>query len=167
MHGKGAKDESWHNHYGERLDTCSYNFIASSLFADGCGAVILAGDSLQGNWARRISVESSSSVTWPDTLDIMGWKIVEKSTHPWFFKYLRPQKKNPAGRSRAGDLTCGRLAPCLRPLAGHGVNCTARIGKKEKHSGAGRSLLLRQLVQVPFHRVDQRETQFQQPIFYF
>jgi alkylresorcinol/alkylpyrone synthase len=61
-----------------RGDMSKGNFVASSLFADGCGAVILAGDSLKDNWARRISVESSSSVTWPDTLDIMGWKIVEK-----------------------------------------------------------------------------------------
>jgi alkylresorcinol/alkylpyrone synthase len=61
-----------------RGDMSKSNFVASSLFADGCGAVVLAGDSLQDNWVRRISVESSSSVTWPDTLDIMGWKIVEK-----------------------------------------------------------------------------------------
>ncbi|MGO9017545.1 MAG: type III polyketide synthase [Syntrophobacteraceae bacterium] len=61
-----------------RGDLSKSNFIASSLFADGCGAVLMAGDSFKGKWARRISVESSSSVTWPDTLDIMGWKIVEK-----------------------------------------------------------------------------------------
>jgi alkylresorcinol/alkylpyrone synthase len=61
-----------------RGDLSKSNFIASSLFADGCGAVVMAGDSFRAKWARRISVESSTSVTWPDTLDIMGWQIVEK-----------------------------------------------------------------------------------------
>jgi alkylresorcinol/alkylpyrone synthase len=61
-----------------RGDLSKSNFIASALFADGCGAVVMAGDSAGGKWTRRISVESTSSVTWPDTLHIMGWKIVDK-----------------------------------------------------------------------------------------
>jgi len=61
-----------------RGDLSKSNFVASSLFADGCGAVVMAGDSLKTEWGRAISVESAASITWPDTLDIMGWKIVEK-----------------------------------------------------------------------------------------
>jgi alkylresorcinol/alkylpyrone synthase len=61
-----------------RGDLSKSNFVASSLFADGCGAVVLAGDAHKANGARGISVQASSSVIWPDTLDIMGWKIVEK-----------------------------------------------------------------------------------------
>ncbi len=60
-----------------RGDLSKSNFVASSLFADGCGAVVMAGDSQASRWGRRISVESTSCVIWPDTLDIMGWKIVE------------------------------------------------------------------------------------------
>ncbi len=61
-----------------RGDLSKSNFVASSLFADGCGAVVMAGDSLKGDWAHTISIQAASSVTWPDTLDIMGWEIVEK-----------------------------------------------------------------------------------------
>jgi len=61
-----------------RGDLSKSNFVASSLFADGCGAVVMAGDSLRGDFTRTISVQAASSVIWPDTLDIMGWKIVEK-----------------------------------------------------------------------------------------
>jgi alkylresorcinol/alkylpyrone synthase len=37
----------------------------------------MAGDSLKSKWPRKISIQSASSVTWPDTLDIMGWEIVD------------------------------------------------------------------------------------------
>ena len=81
-----------------RGDLSKSNFIASSLFADGCGAVVMAGDSLKDNWARRISVESTSSVTWPDTLDIMGWQIVEKGLKVVFSRSIRQLSPKLHGR---------------------------------------------------------------------
>ncbi len=80
-----------------RGDLSKSNFIASALFADGCGAVVMAGDSAECKWERRISVESASSVTWPDTLDIMGWKIVDKGLKVVFSRSI-PQVVSSAAR---------------------------------------------------------------------
>ena len=79
-----------------RGDLSKSNFVASSLFADGCGAVVMAGDSLKGDWARAISVQASSSVIWPDTLDIMGWKIVEKGLKVIFSRSIPAVVSNAA-----------------------------------------------------------------------
>ncbi len=71
-----------------RGDLSKSNFVACSLFADGCGAVLMAGDSRKTNLSRRISIEAASSVTWPDTLDIMGWEIVEKGLKVLFSRSI-------------------------------------------------------------------------------
>lgn len=61
-----------------RGDLSKSNFVATSLFADGCGAVLMAGDGRRSTSARRISIDTAAAVTWTDTLDIMGWEVVEK-----------------------------------------------------------------------------------------
>ncbi len=54
----------------QRSDRSKANLISTSLFADGAAAVILgAGDGPQ--------VIGSSSTTWPDTEDVMGWELIE------------------------------------------------------------------------------------------
>ncbi|MEH2470940.1 alkylresorcinol/alkylpyrone synthase [Nitrobacteraceae bacterium AZCC 2161] len=46
------------------------NIVATSLFGDGAAAVVLrAGD------AGAVQVEGAGEHLWPDTLDIMGWKV--------------------------------------------------------------------------------------------
>jgi len=54
-----------------RLDQLTKaNIIATSLFGDGAGAVVLrAGD------GGAIEVEATGEHLWPDTLDIMGWQV--------------------------------------------------------------------------------------------
>jgi len=60
-------------------DHSKSNLIATSLFADGAAAVLVAGDQVP---AGRIppkapSLIRSSSTTWPDTLDVMGWDLTD------------------------------------------------------------------------------------------
>ena len=49
------------------------NVIASGLFGDGAAAVVLAGASRPGR--RGIRVVATRSVFYPDTEDLMGWRI--------------------------------------------------------------------------------------------
>lgn len=58
-------------------DLSKSNFIATSLFGDGCGAVLMAGDDCPIDTPRMLSIEATGAVTWQDTLDIMGWEILD------------------------------------------------------------------------------------------
>lgn len=70
-------------------DLSKRNLIAASLFADGAAAVLVEGDHAAGvqggsGTGRRgdrepisLSVLDTQSTIWPDTLDIMGWDIVD------------------------------------------------------------------------------------------
>ncbi len=60
-------------------DHSKANLIATSLFADGAAAALIIGDKVK---QRSVSEEEkapqilgSQSFIWPDTLEIMGWKI--------------------------------------------------------------------------------------------
>jgi alkylresorcinol/alkylpyrone synthase len=76
-------------------DRSKRNLIAASLFADGAAAVLVEGDKVtrwQGDNATEhvsarhpvtpsprhpVTVLGTQSTLWPDTLDIMGWDIVD------------------------------------------------------------------------------------------
>lgn len=47
------------------------NIVATALFGDGAAAAVLSADSADG----LIEIESSGEHLWPDTLDIMGWRV--------------------------------------------------------------------------------------------
>ncbi len=49
------------------------NVVATALFGDGAAAAVLIADAS----ARGRVVERSGEHTWPDTLDIMGWRVDE------------------------------------------------------------------------------------------
>ena len=54
-----------------RLDELTKsNIVATALFGDGAGACVL-----RAGTGGIASVEMSGQYTWPDTLDIMGWRI--------------------------------------------------------------------------------------------
>jgi len=67
------------------LETCSLNFmegdlskknlVAMSLFADGCAAVLIAGDAVEAEGPRILATRSH---LFPDSYRIMGWDVVEK-----------------------------------------------------------------------------------------
>jgi alkylresorcinol/alkylpyrone synthase len=73
-----------------RNDLSKSNFIAASLFGDGCGAAMLAGDRHAGsrNSARGLSIEATGSVTWGDSLDVMGWEIADEGLKVIFSKSI-------------------------------------------------------------------------------
>jgi alkylresorcinol/alkylpyrone synthase len=54
-------------------DPSKKNFIATSLFADGAGAVVVAGAE---HTEHGIEIIDSQSTLWPDTLGVMGWRVV-------------------------------------------------------------------------------------------
>jgi len=58
-----------------RNDLSKSNFVATSLFADGCGLALLAGDNYPRQNDISLQVLAGSSVTWPDSLGVMGWEI--------------------------------------------------------------------------------------------
>lgn len=77
-----------------RLDRSSNaDIVATALFGDGAAACVL--QSGEGGFAR---VAGAAEHTWPDTLDIMGWRvdpeglgvIFAQSIPPFARKHLRP-----------------------------------------------------------------------------
>ena len=58
-----------------RDDISKSNFVATSLFGDGAAAVLLAGDQCKLRQRRMLGVTASDSITWQDSLDVMGWEI--------------------------------------------------------------------------------------------
>jgi alkylresorcinol/alkylpyrone synthase len=59
----------------QREDLSVANLISSGLFADGSAAVIVTGDELHANGPEIVATRS---VFYPDTEEMMGWKVSEK-----------------------------------------------------------------------------------------
>ncbi|HET6180817.1 MAG TPA: 3-oxoacyl-[acyl-carrier-protein] synthase III C-terminal domain-containing protein [Candidatus Sulfotelmatobacter sp.] len=59
----------------QRDDLSVANLISSGLFADGCAAVIVTGDDVQ---ATGPTILATRSIFYPDTEEMMGWKVTEK-----------------------------------------------------------------------------------------
>ena len=51
------------------------NLIATSLFGDGAAAVLVTGDEVEGEGP---TIQGHTSTTWPNSLDVMGWDLVEQ-----------------------------------------------------------------------------------------
>ena len=59
----------------QRDDLSVANLISSGLFADGSAAVIVTGDDVNANGP---AILATRSVFYPDTEEMMGWKVTEK-----------------------------------------------------------------------------------------
>lgn len=61
-----------------REDLSLRNLVASALFGDGCAAALVVGER-RARPARRgqLRVVRAASRLWPDTLDVMGWELVD------------------------------------------------------------------------------------------
>jgi alkylresorcinol/alkylpyrone synthase len=59
----------------QRDDLSMANLISSGLFADGAAAVIVTGDEIDSTGPRILATRS---IFYPDTEQMMGWKITEK-----------------------------------------------------------------------------------------
>jgi len=62
----------------QRDDLSVANLISSGLFADGSAAVVVVGDDCN---ATGPQILDTRSVFYPDTKEMMGWKISEKGFH--------------------------------------------------------------------------------------
>ncbi|MBH8604972.1 type III polyketide synthase [Thermoactinomyces sp. CICC 10522] len=57
-------------------DQSKSNLIATSLFADGAAAVLVAGDQAAGCFSEAgPEILDSQSMMWPHSLDVMGWDV--------------------------------------------------------------------------------------------
>ncbi|HYM81690.1 MAG TPA: 3-oxoacyl-[acyl-carrier-protein] synthase III C-terminal domain-containing protein [Candidatus Limnocylindria bacterium] len=71
----------------QRNDLSKRNLVATSLFADGAAAALIAGadaESPRANGHRKLDVLDSQSTLWPDTLDVMGWNVDGRGLHVVF-----------------------------------------------------------------------------------
>ncbi len=73
-----------------RNDLSKSNFVATALFGDGCGALLMVGDehpqAAAGGPALRI--EATDAVTWQDSLEVMGWEVTDAGLRVVFSKNI-------------------------------------------------------------------------------
>jgi alkylresorcinol/alkylpyrone synthase len=68
-------------------DLSKRNLVATSLFADGAAAAVVAGADVAvpaTNGHRALELLASRSTFWPDTLDVMGWTVDGEGLHVVF-----------------------------------------------------------------------------------
>jgi alkylresorcinol/alkylpyrone synthase len=73
-----------------RNDMSKSNFVATALFGDGCGALLMVGDEHPQAAAVRpaLRIEASGSITWPDSLTVMGWDVTDEGLKVVFSKNI-------------------------------------------------------------------------------
>ncbi|PWK13376.1 type III polyketide synthase [Tumebacillus permanentifrigoris] len=73
-----------------RADRSKSNLIATSLFADGCAAMLVLGTEAAKRHPSLVAgaprVLASRSTIWPETLDVMGWELQEAGLKVIFSK---------------------------------------------------------------------------------
>jgi alkylresorcinol/alkylpyrone synthase len=89
-----------------RLDELTKsNIVATALFGDGAAACVLS--ACDGGMA---AVEMSGQHTWPDTLDIMGWRIDPQGFGVIFDRAIPPFAQQHIAPAIAGILARGGLS---------------------------------------------------------
>ncbi|MBI4550953.1 MAG: type III polyketide synthase [Candidatus Latescibacteria bacterium] len=66
-----------------RQDLSKSNLVATSLFGDGAAAVLVVGE--QTEWSGPQVVGAQSTI-WPDSLDVMGWELIDSGLKVLFSK---------------------------------------------------------------------------------
>ncbi len=89
----------------QRDDTSTANLISTGLFGDGAAAVIVAGSQRASNQAQGAEtagphIVGSRSIFYPDSEDVMGWKISQDG----FRIVLSPRLPDIIKRHLAGDV---------------------------------------------------------------
>jgi alkylresorcinol/alkylpyrone synthase len=62
-------------HFGDRSKS---NLVAAALFGDGAAAVLVSGDQTHGDRAAHPEIMGTMSTLWPDSLDVMGWNVMNE-----------------------------------------------------------------------------------------
>jgi alkylresorcinol/alkylpyrone synthase len=94
-----------------RLDQFSKaNIVATALFGDGAAACVLrAGDERVRGVYGFAEVEMAGEHTWPDTLDIMGWRVDPAGFGVIFDRAIPPFAEKNVGAAVSDILTRGGL----------------------------------------------------------
>jgi alkylresorcinol/alkylpyrone synthase len=87
-------------HFG---DFSTSNFVAVALFGDGAAAVIISGD------GEGPEIIAHKSTIWPDSLDVMGWNIVDEGLQVVFAKSIPRIVTKYARENLDGFLTQNKL----------------------------------------------------------
>ncbi|MCL4244836.1 MAG: type III polyketide synthase [Candidatus Dadabacteria bacterium] len=69
-------------------DYSKSNVVSLALFSDGAAAVLVAGEKHRLYGKAKVRMTGSLSTTWPDTLGIMGWEIVDDGLRAIFSKEI-------------------------------------------------------------------------------
>lgn len=71
-----------------RDDISKSNFIATGLFSDGIAAVLIKGDEFlnAGSYKLKLNIIDSQSKLYYDSLDVMGWEILDEGFKVVFSK---------------------------------------------------------------------------------
>ncbi len=69
-------------------DYSKSNVVSLALFSDGAAAVLVAGEKHRLYEKARLRMTRTLSTTWPDTLDIMGWEVVDDGLRAIFSKEI-------------------------------------------------------------------------------
>ncbi|PLT35264.1 type III polyketide synthase [Bacillus sp. V5-8f] len=74
----------------QKDDVSKSNIIGTSLFSDGIGCALIAGDEVQrellSKQAAKPNILSTRSTLMRDSLDVMGWDVKDKGLHVVFSK---------------------------------------------------------------------------------
>lgn len=90
-----------------RLDELTKaNIVATALFGDGAAACVLRAGGAPG----LVTVEATGQHTWPDTLDIMGWRVDTEGFGVIFAQSIPPFAEANIGPAVDGILARNHLA---------------------------------------------------------
>lgn len=85
-----------------KRDISKSNFVATSLFADGAAAVLIAGERyarLHPAFADAPAIVGSVSTTWRDSLDVMGWDVTDDGLRVIFSRDIPALVKQRMGQT--------------------------------------------------------------------
>ncbi len=82
-------------------DLSKSNFIATALFGEGAAAVLMAGDEVETD---GVAVLDTRSTFWPDSLDVMGWNVMNTGLQVVFSQSIPRIVKDRAQENLSGFL---------------------------------------------------------------
>jgi alkylresorcinol/alkylpyrone synthase len=82
-------------------DFSKSNFIATALFGEGAAAVLMTGDEVE---ADGVAVLDTRSTFWPDSLDVMGWNVMNTGLQVVFSQSIPRIVKDRAEENLSGFL---------------------------------------------------------------
>jgi alkylresorcinol/alkylpyrone synthase len=91
----------------QQEDFSRSNFIATALFGEGAAAVLMTGDEVE---ADGVSVLDTRSTFWPDSLDVMGWNVMNTGLQVVFSQSIPKIVQERARENLEGFLGDHRLA---------------------------------------------------------